>query len=110
MTPHSDATAPLYSSLASDPDLADIVEMFVEEMPDRISAILTQCEAGEWEMLRRTAHQIKGAAGSYGFESVSPVAGRLEDTIRAGEPEDRIRQAVASLVDLCQSCRAGDGN
>ena len=99
---------PLYSSLGGDPDLAEIVEMFVDEMADRIDAMLSSLESGELESLRRTVHQLKGAAGSHGFEPVSEVAGRVEDAIRAADPLESIRDGVEQLVDLCRSCRAGE--
>jgi HPt (histidine-containing phosphotransfer) domain-containing protein len=99
-------TEPLYSTLADDPDLGEIVEMFVNEMPDRVENLMAQLESGDWDSLRRTAHQLKGAAGSYGFETISPSAAIVEDAIRNGNPEETVRQAVQSLVDLCQRATA----
>jgi len=98
---------PLYSNLGSDPDLGEIVELFVEEMPGRIETIVEQYNAGDWDSLRRTAHQLKGAAGSYGFEQVTPVAAHLERSIDTSEPEEQVRGAVEQLIDYCQRLRAG---
>ncbi len=97
----------IYSRLAGDPDLRDIVDMFVEEMPGRISTLLEQLRAADWESLRRTAHQLKGAAGSYGFDAISPSAGKVEAAIRNSEPEPRIREAVGELIELCNRTRCG---
>jgi len=96
---------PVYSRLANDPDLTDIVELFVEEMPGRVENFLRHLEEKNWESLRQAAHQLKGAAGSYGFEPLSPCAGRLESAVRNGEPEQRIREAVMELVELCGRVR-----
>ncbi len=98
---------PLYSILGSDPDLGGIVEMFVDEMPGRISTLLQQLEESNWEELRRTAHQLKGAAGSYGFDAISPCAAKLEDSVVNHEPEEQIRESVNALVALCRRTRAG---
>jgi HPt (histidine-containing phosphotransfer) domain-containing protein len=103
---HTDAEC-IYSRLGGDPDLGDIVGMFVEELPKRVTALLDHLSKGDWEGLQRGAHQIKGAAGSYGFDSISPVAGRLELAVRNGEPEDKIRVALAELSDLCGRARYG---
>lgn len=106
----SDATANtqfLYSRLAADEDLGEIVDMFVAEMPTRIATILAQVEAMDWEGLRRTAHQLKGAAGSYGFDVISPSAGKVESAVRDGEPEEHIRVTVQELVSLCKLARGG---
>ena len=97
----------VYSRLAEDPDLRDIVDMFVEEMPGRIATFLEQLKAGDWEALRHTAHQLKGAAGSYGFDIITPSAGKVEAAIRNSEPEARIREAVDELIDLCNRTRCG---
>jgi HPt (histidine-containing phosphotransfer) domain-containing protein len=98
---------PLYSTLGADPDLGEIVELFVEEMPGRIEALVEQYNSGDWQSLRRTAHQLKGAAGSYGFEQVTPVAAELEQKLDQDEPEEQVRSAVEQLIDHCQRLKAG---
>jgi histidine phosphotransfer protein HptB len=107
MTDVTNSSARIYSPLAGDPDLADLVEMFVGEMPNRVAAFTEQLGSEDWEGLRRSAHQLKGAAGSYGFPSLTPAAGKIESAIRDAEPEAAIRQAVAELVDLCGRVCAG---
>ena len=97
----------LYSTMADDPDLGEIVDMFVDEMPDRIANLLAQFESGNWEELRRAAHQLKGAAGSYGFDTISPSAANLEDSLSDGKPEAEIQKAADSLVALCQRATSG---
>jgi len=100
-------TGPIYSRLGTDPNLAEIVEMFVEEMPDRIARLLDLYESADWEELRRMAHQLKGAAGSYGFDPISPCAARLETAVREEAPEDQIRAAVDELVGMCRRATSG---
>ena len=97
----------IYSRLATDPDLCGIVDLFVEEMPGRVAALLDQLRAADWEGLRWTAHQLKGAAGSYGFDAISPCAGKLESAVHNDEPEEQIREAVMELADLCTRARGG---
>jgi HPt (histidine-containing phosphotransfer) domain-containing protein len=105
--PNPANTEPLYSPLATDPDLSELVELYVDEMPDRIATLQQLLESGDWEGLRRYSHQMKGAAGSYGFETISPIAGAVEDSVREGAPEDQIRQAAEELVQMCGRVRAG---
>lgn len=107
MEPSTPSTTYIYSRLADDPDLGEIVEMFVEEMPERINALLSQLDATDWDALTRTAHQLKGAAGSYGFDALSPSAGKVETAVRNGEPEQSIRESVHELVELCNRVRSG---
>jgi HPt (histidine-containing phosphotransfer) domain-containing protein len=99
---------PLYSTLGGDPDLGEIVELFVDEMPERISNLLDLMDSQQWEELRRAAHQLKGAAGSYGFGPISPAAAHLENVIKTNESdEEQIRQAVDELINLCGRAKAG---
>ena len=102
----SDAS-PIYSALGADPDLAEIVDMFVEEIPDRIATLRLQFQAADWEELRRTAHQLKGAAGSYGFSPVTPTAAAVEDAVRNAAGEREIQEALDALIDVCQRIRSG---
>ena len=103
---HSQAE-PIYSSLGTDSDLGEIVEMFVNEMPDRTANLIARREAKNWEELQRTAHQLKGAAGSYGFDQITPAAANLEASVRDAQPEEQIDAALKALLDLCNRVRAG---
>jgi HPt (histidine-containing phosphotransfer) domain-containing protein len=96
-----------YSALSADPDFVDIVAMFVDEMPGRAREFQAQFACNNWDELARLAHQLKGAAGSYGFDPITPIAARLEKTIRNGEPLAAIRAALDDLVDACGRVRAG---
>ncbi len=107
MTQANTATDPLFSTLGTDPELGEIVEMFVEEMPERVQLLLEQLDASDWEGLRRTAHQLKGAAGSYGFSPITPVAAQLEDTLIEEEPEEQIRRDAEELIAMCNRVRVG---
>jgi HPt (histidine-containing phosphotransfer) domain-containing protein len=98
---------PIYSTLGADPDLAELVALFVDEMPERIGALLEQLHRGKWQQLERTAHQLKGAAGSYGFPAVTPYAARLERAVRHSEGEDQIRARLDELIHLCSRLRSG---
>jgi len=97
----------LFSTLAEDPDLGEIVDMFVDEMPDRIETLLESFESQDWESLRRASHQLKGAAGSYGFAPITPAAGSVEAAVKEARPEDEIRLVLDELVSMCRNVRTG---
>ena len=100
-------TSFFYSTLGGDPDMAELVEMFVDEMPDRISTLQELMAAGDWEELGRFAHQMKGACGSYGFDQLTPLAERLEKSARNGDAEDVVQRWLAELVDGFGRTRPG---
>ncbi len=87
--------------------LGELVEMFVQEMPDRIASLVNQAAERDWAQLARTAHQLKGAAGSYGFNEITPSAAKLEAMARNGEQEEAILAACQDLLGLCRRIRAG---
>ena len=97
----------LHSDFGGDPELGDLVELFVAEMPDRIRRVLSHVATGDWENLVRSAHQLKGAAGSYGFHQLTRPARRLEESATKREPEQQIQAAVDELVMLCERLRSG---
>lgn len=107
MLPESESRLPIYSTLGNDRDLGELVELFVEEMPERVAALQQQVSAADWNGLQVLSHQLKGAAGSYGFHQLTPVAARVESLIRQGEAESEIHAAATELIDLCQRARAG---
>jgi HPt (histidine-containing phosphotransfer) domain-containing protein len=107
MTPTLVTTKLIYSSLGGDEDLADIVEMFVDEMPERTQNLVDLAAANNLDELRRFAHQLKGAAGSYGFNQLTPYAAELESAVRDRQPRETVHQALNALVAECALTRAG---
>jgi histidine phosphotransfer protein HptB len=97
---------PIYSTLAGDPDLGELVEMFVAEMPDRIDALETESRNRDWPQLTSAAHQLKGAAGSYGFSAITPYAARLEAAAREGSQEEAILAALSELLARCRGVQS----
>lgn len=99
--------AGLYSSMCDDADMVELIEMFVQEVPDRL-AQLEQClDQANWSELARFAHQLKGAGGSYGFPQLTPVAARLEQLAKQVSPVDQLQAALSELVAVAAQLRTG---
>ena len=103
-------TEAIFSAYGGDPLLGEMVDLYVAEMPDRIAALERAFSDGDCESLRRTAHQTKGAAGSYGFDPLTEAAAELESAVRENQPRQRIQQALEELIGLCRRIRAGAAN
>ena len=97
---------PLVSELASDPDMADILVNFLQTLGRRATALEHAILHDDKEGLRRVAHQLKGAAGSYGFPSITEQAKVVERALAAGDRELLI-DAVDTLCTLCLRARDG---
>lgn len=92
---------PIQSEFASDPGMREIVEAFVQEMPNKIRALEDAYAAGAEVDLRRLAHQMKGACGGYGFGSLGESAGRLEAAIDGSAELASLRGQLDELVSMC---------
>jgi HPt (histidine-containing phosphotransfer) domain-containing protein len=106
--PQPNPGAPIRSEYATDPDMREIVEMFVQEMPQRVEQFYAVWESQNLEELRRLAHQMKGASGGYGFGSVGKAAEKLEHSLVSmghGGVEsslEQLRKEFAELVNICK--------
>ena len=96
----------VYSHLTADPDIGELVEVFVKGMVDRIDALDAQAKSRNWNQLAESAHQIKGAAGYYGFDDITLYAARLEVAAQEAE-EEQILLALDELLSLCRRVRSG---
>lgn len=107
MSTHAADQVVYYSVLADDPVLSEIVTLFIDELPLRVRHMKAHFGCANWEELARLAHQLKGAAGSYGFDQLTPFAVRLEKAVRSGEHQAAVAVALDDLAAACQCVRAG---
>ncbi len=91
---------PIYSPLASDPGLRDLLEMFVGTLPQRLAKLYQAAAEQDWEGLRRLAHQLKGAAGSYGYAPLSVTAAQLEALCRCQCDPQEVHQLIARVAEV----------
>lgn len=112
--PKPSGSRPIVSQYANDPEMAELVELFISELPTRLNAFQSAWRANQFRDLRRMAHQLKGASAGYGFPAIGDAAGALEH--RLGEVEQEaslqalksIGEEFSRLVDLCsRACARG---
>ena len=94
-------TESLISEFADDADMVELIEMFVDELPDRVAAIEKAVSDQDLENLRALAHQLKGAAGGYGFPTITDAAEFLESSVKTNQAADQVKQQIDVLADLC---------
>jgi len=95
---------PLESEFADDPDIAELTRDFVAGLVAHVDTLLAAHAASDHATLTRVAHQLKGAAGGYGYPTISLKASNLEHAARGGDVT-RIPNAVAELVRECRRAR-----
>ena len=97
--------APLVSEYAGDCEMADLIEFFVAELRERIGAMSEAWQNGDLVRLRSHVHQLEGAAGGYGFPSITQSAAELDTALRVQPAE--IRTRLEALIDLCRRATKG---
>lgn len=96
---------PLYSTLADDPMMTDLVVEFISGLRGKIKAIEEARANNDVGALEKLARTMKGEAGGYGFEPITDAAGDLEKSVRGGDLK-QIAGCVAELVRWCLLVRS----
>jgi len=86
------------SEFAEDPDIAEMLPPFIESFSGRLKEIRAVVAADNAGELALVAHQIKGAAGGYGFPSLTKLAADLEAPLKAGSSINLVRPLVDALI------------
>lgn len=89
-----------------DPDLQALVRRFAARLPHHADEVARAHAEGDMAKLQRLAHQLKGAAGGYGFHPITEAAGRLEALVERAGSAEGVGRAVDELCALCR--RAGE--
>jgi CheY-like chemotaxis protein/HPt (histidine-containing phosphotransfer) domain-containing protein len=69
-----------------EPDpLAELVELFLNDTPERIAQLHTALKNCAAYDLEATAHSLKGSAGNLGAQTIAATCGRIMQTARASD-------------------------
>ncbi|MBC7784942.1 MAG: Hpt domain-containing protein, partial [Burkholderiales bacterium] len=90
----------LRSSLATNEKLKGVLERFVTRLPERIDEMQRLVREQDLDNLARAVHQMKGAAGGYGFPDITQAATRAEDCIKRADDVGSIATQIDQLVGL----------
>ncbi|SMC25791.1 PAS domain S-box-containing protein [Desulfacinum hydrothermale DSM 13146] len=78
----------LVDRLAGDMELAwEILEDFVEELPQRLQEMREGLQSGDMENVKRSAHTLKGSAANVSAKGLSHCALQVEHAAAEGDPE-----------------------
>ncbi|MAY73605.1 MAG: hypothetical protein CMJ31_02580 [Phycisphaerae bacterium] len=105
--------APIQSEFADDPEMAELLELFVEELPDRARDLAEALTSGDVNRLRVLSHQMKGSAPGYGFSQLGSAAGEIEHLVTFGPEGDmdlgELKRRVDELVGMCERVQGPGG-
>jgi PAS domain S-box-containing protein len=98
VTTDADAGATIKSSLIGKPGMTELITDFVNGLPGEVQKMTDMLRSNDLESLRRLVHQMRGAAGGYGFDTVTATASKAEGAINAATSLDTINAEVKSLI------------
>jgi signal transduction histidine kinase/DNA-binding NarL/FixJ family response regulator len=101
--PASVSAQPLRSTMGDESAVQTLLTRFISRLPERVKALRTCLEEEDLEKLRQTVHQLKGAAGGYGYPQLTHQAGRAEQKLAAGDSLEAVRGEIESLIALVRS-------
>jgi len=99
----------LISELLDDPDMLPLVQGFLVVLAERIALIEQHRALGQRAELTSLAHRLKGAAGGYGFPTITEAARTVERHAAAGGTQREVDDAIATLGAMCRAAIRGGG-
>jgi histidine phosphotransfer protein HptB len=93
----SDEQSAVRSEFADDEDFREVLDLFLQSISEKCDSFRALHSKGATEQIGVMAHQLKGAAGGYGFPGLSKAAAELEQACKAHEPH-RIAVAIDELL------------
>jgi signal transduction histidine kinase/CheY-like chemotaxis protein/HPt (histidine-containing phosphotransfer) domain-containing protein len=98
---------PLVSELDADPEMRDLLDEYVVSLREQAALVEAAVARNDWPTVARMAHQIKGAAGGYGFPSISDAAAAAEQAAKSPGKTGSAIEATDALLALCRRATAG---
>lgn len=84
---------------AGDPDIIqEIIDIFLEEAPERLTALQQACESGSYEGVDRTAHSLANTSGTLKAEETLELSRAVESAVRSGK-ESELETLLPQLID-----------
>ena len=103
---HADES-PLTSTMADEVDFHPLLHTYAELLRDSL-ALLEAAEPGaNDEQVRKTAHDLKGSGGAYGFDPITDTGAQLETSLRTGAGRTEVDEQIATLCSLLRRAIRG---
>ncbi|MFO0707937.1 MAG: Hpt domain-containing protein [Nitrospira sp.] len=97
--PQLTPTSPERITVYIDPDLEDIIPIFLANRHKDVATLRTAISQKDFETIRILGHRMKGDGGGYGFTAISEIGGVME--LAAGRHDQpAIERQTAQLEDF----------
>lgn len=104
---HSQDDAPIISTLfENEPDLADLVHIYVEKLPSIVEEMAQAINGENWAKVKSKAHDMKGTGGGYGYPQITELARQIEASVLNSE-YSKLPQLLDALYALLRRIQHG---
>jgi HPt (histidine-containing phosphotransfer) domain-containing protein len=66
-------------------DLEDLIPVFMGNRLKEVDSLRAALAAANFDQLRQLGHRMRGVGSSYGFDRVSVLGARIEESARSGD-------------------------
>ena len=92
--------------LLNEPQIIDLVDAFLERIPEIMSVINQALTEKDWEEIAEQIHQMKGIGGAFGYSIITKISEKIEFALTANET-DQIKLLIDDLNAVCNQAIAG---
>jgi len=104
---HEDSESPLHSTYANDEAIAEILPIFVNNMPKYLGDLEARIQQSDWVAAARVCHDLKGTAGGYGYPEIGRLAQVLEAEIKGDRNPAMAQKYLQDMRTLYLRARRG---
>lgn len=97
---------PMYSTLADDPTLAELIETFVRNLQPAMNALQIALRLQDWATMLRQSRSLRADAGGLGFEMIAERAEQLEHALLAEADTEQVNERLHDVIALCRTARS----
>jgi CheY-like chemotaxis protein/HPt (histidine-containing phosphotransfer) domain-containing protein len=81
-------------------DISDLIENYVEQLPETSYRIERLLSAKEWDELKSEIHQLKGTGGAFGFPEITKQCMNIEEEMKKND----LNAASRLIMELNATC------
>ncbi len=90
--------------LDKEPEMADLVEKFITELPRYVSELLVASRERKWSDLIRYLHDFKSMSGNFGFPQFAKIAANAHQQLKSAQYDD-LRESIDQIAKLARQVK-----